>query len=318
MRKPGTLVGWRTGRSRPRPTITLRGQPSRTTPVTDEVLVVGDLMVDVVVRPDGPLQHGSDTPSAITMSGGGSAANTACWLAATGRPVRLVAAVGDDSLGRAARLELEAAGVTFAGHVVPDRPTGTCVVLVDPTGERTMLPDRGANDALRADVVAAALDVVPAWLHVSGYALLGTDSHPAAATALAAADRLAVPWSVDAASAAPLRQVGLGRFLGWIRGCSVLFANDDELAALGGPARVLGVAGELVAKHGPRGASWSDGQRTVARPAPEVEVVATVGAGDAFDAGYLDARLAGASPANALDAGARLAARAIAQLGARP
>jgi len=80
--------------------------------MSDDVLVVGDLNVDVVVRHEGPLHHGSDTPSTIEMLGGGSAANTACWLASTGRPVRLVAAVGDDALGRAALADLERAGVT--------------------------------------------------------------------------------------------------------------------------------------------------------------------------------------------------------------
>jgi len=153
--------------------------------MSDEVVVVGDLMVDVVVVPDGPLQHGSDTPSAIRTIGGGSAANTACWLAAAGRTVRLVAAVGDDAAGRIALADLEATGVEFAGTVEPQRPTGTCVALVDATGERTMLPDRGANDALSPTAVERALGRASGWVHVSGYALLGPGSHPAAATAAA-------------------------------------------------------------------------------------------------------------------------------------
>ena len=205
--------------------------------MSEPVVVVGDLNLDVVVRPEGPLQHGSDTPSTIEMLGGGSAANTACWLAATGRTVRLVAAVGDDALGRAALGQLEQAGVGFAGQIVPGVATGTCVVLLDETGDRTMLPDRGANDALQPDVVEAALATGAAWLHLSGYALLGERSQPAAIAAANAARAGRIPWSVDAASAAPFRAVGSDRFLSWIDGCDLLFANDDELAALGGEAR---------------------------------------------------------------------------------
>lgn len=286
--------------------------------MTDEILVVGDLMVDVVVRTQGRIHHGSDTASSIEILGGGSAANTACWLAATGRPVTLVAAVGDDQLGHAALVELERAGVTFAGHIDPARPTGTCVVLVDETGERTMLPDRGANDALRVDVVQAALASTPTWLHLSGYALLGRDSHPAAMAALTGATRLAVPWSVDAGSAAPLRAIGPSRFLRWVHGCDVLFANDAELTVLGGAAHALAAVTEVVAKHGAAGSSWTDGTRSTSAPAPAVEVVSAVGAGDAFGAGYLDARLSGAAPADALEAGGQLAARVLTTPGARP
>ena len=123
---------------------------------------------------------------------------------------------------------------------------------------------------------------------------------------------------MDAASAAPLRAVGSDRFLSWIDGCDLLFANDDELVALGGEARARVAAREVVTKHGPAGASWTDGARSVAAPPPEVDVVSTVGAGDAFDAGFLDAVLAGSTAEHALAAGGRLAARALAQAGARP
>jgi ribokinase len=286
--------------------------------MTAPIVVVGDLMIDVVVVPDGPLAHGSDTPSAIRTIGGGSAANTACWLASLGRDVSLVAAVGDDALGQSALAELEATGVRFVGHVDRERSTGTCVVLVDPHGERTMLPDRGANDALPPASVAAALAGDPAWLHLSGYALLGAGSHPAALTALATASRTETPWSLDASSAAPLRAIGPTRFLSWIHGCEVLFANDDELAVLGGAGPVLAQATQLVAKHGAAGASWTDGTRSASATALDVPVVDTIGAGDAFDAGYLDAILSGAETVDALHAGCRLAAHAIAHAGARP
>jgi ribokinase len=282
------------------------------------VVVIGDLMVDVVVVPEGPLAPGSDTPSQVEPMGGGSAANTACWLASFGVDVSLVAAVGDDELGRAALEALDRFGVTFAGTVDAKLATGSCVVLIDPDGQRTMLPDRGANDALSADAADEAVRSEPDWMHLSAYALLGEGSHPAAQWALAAARRHPVPWSVDAASAAPLRARGPSRFLGWIEGAAVLFANDDELRAIGGVRAALGSAHEVVAKLGRAGASWTDGDRSESSPAASATVVDTVGAGDAFDAGFLAARLGGADPPAALHAGTIAAARAVSQRGARP
>lgn len=286
--------------------------------MSGDVLVIGDVMVDVVVVPTGPLQHGSDTPSSVRSIGGGSGANTACWLAALGRPVRLAAAVGDDAMGRGAIAQLEAAGVTFAGTVDPERATGSCVVLLDAVGERTMLPDRGANDALPIATVEAAVADRPVWLHLSGYTLLDDGSRPAALAAVAAARAAGVPVSVDASSAAPLLEVGGERFLDWVTGCRVLFANDEELTALGGAAVAGDHADVVVAKHGPEGSSWLERGGTWSVPAVPAVLVDTVGAGDALDAGVIDAILRGANAQAALEAGARVAARAVAKAGARP
>ena len=283
-----------------------------------DVLVVGDLLVDVVVVPEGPLERASDTPAAIRTRGGGSAANTASWLARSGCQVRLVAAVGEDSLGRAALGDLYDAGVAWAGETAAHHGTGTCVVLVDADGERTMLPDRGANDALSAAAVERAMTAPPAWLHLSGYALLGEGSRDAGLAAVARSQEVGVPLSVDAASTAPLRHVGSRRFLQWIDGCTVLFANDDEIAALGGVEAALEHCHQVVTKHGARGASWTDGTSEERVAALEVVLVDTVGAGDAFNAGYIDAAVSAASPLQALTAGVSVAADAVARPGARP
>src|SRR3546814_9045490 len=55
----------------------------------------------------------------------------------------------------------------FRTTIDPAHPTGTCVVLVDPSGERTMLPDRGANERLAPEAATAALSQPTAWLHRS-------------------------------------------------------------------------------------------------------------------------------------------------------
>lgn len=289
------------------------------------IVVLGDLVTDVVVRPSEPPARGGDTSSEVRLTGGGAAANVACWLASTGVATHLVARVGDDAAGRERRAELEQAGVEAHLAADPAVRTGSIVVLVDPDGQRTMLTDRGANARLEPRDVPAGLVERAAWLHVSGYALLEEGSRPAARAALDRAHRRGVPVSVDPASARPLRRAGAARFLSWVEGVRLLLPNREEAAVLTGCAEPADAAvalaercGEAVVTLGPGGVVWSDGARVVQRAARRADVVDTTGAGDAFTAGYLAARLAGSSPQAGCDAGLALAARAVSRMGARP
>lgn len=291
--------------------------------MTARVVCVGDLMTDVLARLPGPLAPGSDTPSRIGLYGGGAAANVAVGLADAGLDAVFVGRVGHDALGRHAVAELAARGVTVAVSHDHDRPSGTCIVLVAPDGERTMIPDAGANAGL-GEVDPATLPDTAACLYLSGYALLDAGARP---FALAALDHARVRgWliGVDAASAAPLAAIGADVFGRWVGDGVVLFANEDETRVLlggepGDPARALAAQyGEAVMKLGAAGAVWSDGTdecRVAARP---TTVIDTTGAGDAFSAGFLAARLGGGGPRDCLDRGAELAARVVSQVGARP
>lgn len=289
------------------------------------VLCLGDLMVDVLARLPGPLAMGSDTSAPIGLFGGGAAANVASWLVVAGRPATFVGRVGDDALGRRAVDELAACGVDVEVAVDPVRPTGTCIVLVDPSGERTMIPDPGANSGLGDAPFPVALLRAGEPVYVSGYSLLDDGARPGALGALRAARDRGCPIAVDAASAAPLVEVGADRFLSWTGGGLLLFANLDEAHVLTGlpdaadAARELGRrCGEAIVKSGAEGSCWSDGDVVIAQPALRVEVVDTTGAGDAFAAGVLAARTAGADREAWLRAGTTLAARVIGQVGARP
>jgi ribokinase len=281
------------------------------------VVVVGDLVTDVLAILDDALASDSDTRARITMTGGGQAANTAAWLAWQRVPVTLVGAAGDDEAGRARVAELTAAGVHCAIRHSPRAPTGSVVVLAR-GAERTMINDRGANLLLHPGDVDAALAAAPdaVHLHLSGYTLLDEESRPAGLHALRAARERGLTRSVDAASARPLRLVGAPAFLDWVRGIDVLLANRDEAAVLEGHP---GTTRSFVVKLGADGAMWTgpDAQ-TVATSGDPVPEVDPTGAGDAFAAGLLAAWIAGADPASALRAGARLGATAVRTQGARP
>ena len=285
------------------------------------IVVLGDVMVDVVARLARPLAPGSDAPARIAFGGGGSAGNVAAWLAAAGtRPV-LVGCVGDDARGRAAAGALRAAGVDARLVVDPERPTGTCVVLVAPGGERTMVPDAGANDGLAGDDLPDELLARSGHLHVAGYALLREGSRPAARAAITRARERGMTVSVDPSSSALLSPA----FLDEADGAGLLLPNAGEAAALTGerdPERAASLLAERVPEAvvtlGAEGALWTDGREVRRAPAVAADVVDTTGAGDAFAAGLLAARVAGSDPEGALAAGCRLAAEAVRTLGARP
>jgi ribokinase len=310
------------------------------------LVVLGDLMVDVIARVDGPLARGSDTPARVSVSGGGSAANVAAWLAAAGvRPV-LVGRIGADERGRAAEAELRAAGVDTRLVVDDGRATGTCVVLVAPDGERSMVPDAGANDRLAEGDLPDTL-LAGGHLHVAGYTLLREGSRAAARAAMARAVAAGMSVSVDPSSAALLSPA----FLDDLAGVGLLLPNAEEATALSGEEdperaarRLARRVPEVVVKLGAGGALWTDGRslcRAAAEPANDSSegggarrgaagpgadgmqadtgaALDTTGAGDAFAAGFLAARLRDAAPEDALAAGCRLAARAVRTPGARP
>jgi ribokinase len=288
---------------------------------------LGDLMVDVVARLFGPLVEGSDSPGVISYVGGGSAANTAAWLTRVGETSTFIGAIGDDPAGQSQLESLHRLGVDVRFRVDRTRPTGTCLVLVAPSGERTMVPDPGANLALLEHDVPTDEFREGDHLHVSGYALL-RDSRDAALHALASARAVGMTVSVGAASAAPLQTLGAGAFLEMVPAGTLLFANEREAAVLVGPS---GGAGELarrlatdgrqaVVTGGSGTAAWSNGEVTAELAAealdrPELD---TTGAGDAFAAGFLAARAREATPEVCLRDGHALAAAACRTTGGRP
>jgi sugar/nucleoside kinase (ribokinase family) len=271
------------------------------------ILVIGDVMDDLVVRPLGRIVPRSDTPSDMEHHPGGSGANTAAWLGHLGAPVRFAGRVGLADLRRHASV-LEHCGVDV--RLVGDsrNQTGRIVVL---THDRSMFTDRGANLALGPeDLPDALLDDVT-FIHVSGYSLL--EKGPRAAV-LDLVDRSGLPWSVDPASAAFVRDTG---FLGWTAGATICFPNEDEADVL--EEGLLDAYEVLVLKRGSLGARvLRRGAEPVDVPARPATSIDPTGAGDAFAAGYLATMMAGGDDVACAAAGVAAAAEAVGRPGARP
>jgi len=280
-------------------------------------------MVDVAVEAPA-LARGGDVTGAVRVGPGGSAANVAAWAVVAGVGVRLVAARGDDLVGRLLAAALAERGI----ELVPAAPTpsasGAMLVVME-AGERTFVADPGANLHLAEADVAAALAGADA-VFVSGYPLLRPATRPAAMAAATAAGRAGVPAVVDAASW-PLLEGDAGEpVLAAAALAGALLANREEAATLAGRpdpgaagAAVAARVGTVVVKCGHEGVLVCAGDRPPAPvPAPDVAAVDVTGAGDAFAAAFLTARAGGADPVEAARAGTGLAAAAVATRGAWP
>jgi sugar/nucleoside kinase (ribokinase family) len=292
------------------------------------VVVVGDLMTDTVAHATAPLARGSDTPATVTMHGGGSGANVAAWLAVDGTEVAFVGRRGADIAGRNRDMELMGYGVDARLVMDPDRPTGTCVVMITHKGDHTMLSDPGANAALAPDDLPEDLFAPGSHLHISGYTLLNIGSRAAVLAAMGDAQRAGMTISIDGASSAPLSRVGAEPFLQLTNGATVLFVNPEQGKVLTGredpnqAARVLNAwYPHVVMKLGADGAMMYSGGRPdpirVSAPPPE-RVMDNTGTDDAFIAGFLPAWLDKKPAGEALASGCRLAAKALSMVGARP
>lgn len=280
------------------------------------IVVVGDAGLDVLAAATALPEPGGDARAAITLRPGGAGANTAAWLADAGAAPVLLGRVGADPAAAQVHAELERAGVEAVLAEDPDAPTCTVIVLVDGTGQRTMLADRGAAGRLSpADIDPAAL-AGARHLHLSGYVLLDPSSQPAGLAALAAARAAGLTTSVDPQAAALLTDPR--EFLAMVAGVDLLLPSAGELAALGGAAAVLAAVGAIAVTAGPGGATWLDRAGLWNVPAEPVDPVDTTGAGDAFDAGLLASWTGGATPLAALRAGVTTGTRAVIHPGAWP
>ena len=289
------------------------------------VLVVGDVITDIIVMPEGPMVRGSDRRATLRSRPGGSGATQAVWLGSMGVPVKFVARVAEaDREANLAYFRSRSVEPILIGDA--DAPSGVLISVVDSDGERSFLTDRGANLNLNeADLPTSLLDDVEVML-ASGYSFFTPGPRTAVMGLLREARERRLATAVDPASVGFLREVGPEAFLKWTQGTGTIFANLDEALELTGSVdlnlqmQTLGrFYGRVVIKRGVAGAAVGGrGGVQISLPAPPSDVIDTTGAGDAFAAAFIACELRGASVEDCLKGGIAAGAEAVTKIGGQP
>ena len=312
-----------------------------------DVLAIGDAIVDVFATADDAflaeqqLPKGSmrliDSAEATRLYGlmgqaretsGGSAANTMAGVAALGGRAGFVGQVADDQLGEIFAHDIRALGVEFRTPAWGgDEPTGRCLILVTPDGQRTMNTCPGASHHLATSALDDEQIRGAAILYLEAYLWVPDTPRAAMERAIEVAHdagrKVALTLS-DIACIARRRD----SFLQVIEAGAIdmLFANENELLALAGSgdfdAAVAALQDKvplLVVTMSERGAIAVERGRRVHVPAKWVDkVVDTTGAGDLFAAGFLAGQAQGRTVEHCLRMGSAAAGEIISHFGARP
>jgi ribokinase len=284
------------------------------------VVVFGSINLDLVTRvPRLPSPGETLIGSGFASYPGGKGANQALAAARAGAVVRMYGAVGRDGAAASALVLLRAGTVDVAGIRAVDAPTGCATILVDDAGENAIVVVPGANE--RVDP-----DAVPDAVLGAGTVLLLQHEVPSSANAalVARAARAGTRIVLNAAPARPLNR----KLLAMI---ATLIVNVSEAAALaplfGWPAEAGAFAAaaaaaidglEVVVTRGAAGAISVRGHDRIHVPAPEVEVIDTTGAGDAFVGAFAAALDAGDDRPRALSIAIAAGSLACTMHGAQP
>ncbi|WP_022673281.1 adenosine kinase [Novosphingopyxis baekryungensis] len=257
---------------------------------------------------------------------GGAAANTLAGLAMLGAKCQFIGQVAKDQLGEVYAHDLRAVGVDFTqAPRDAEPPTGRCLILVSPDGERTMNTFLGASHFLPAEAIDQDAIANARLVFLEGYMWDPPEPRAAMRRALEIARQsdTQVAFSTCADFCVHTHRKDFRKLIddGLI---DILFANEEEAGILedSDPASAIETLGKdvplLVVTRGPQGAiAIKDGERFETTALPTT-VVDTTGAGDLFAAGFLSGHLQGESVTRCLEMGAVAAAEVVSHFGARP
>lgn len=287
------------------------------------VLTMGDVAVDWVVPVERyPIRGGQAISSSGGPQAGGSIGNTTVGLARLGIPAAFLGKLGNDINGKFLLEDLQKEGVdTRYTPIDPATYTPTIICVVDNEGERTFFACAKGSSAfqIRPDEISREAIFQSCWVHCSGVLLLEEPSRSALLEVLRLCQEAGVPSSFDPnlrADGSVLPEDSLEIYRLAIKLAETTLTSVGEINMLYPGISVDQAIKEIVrqqktivVRSGSQGATGVTAHQNERAPAfHSIEVVNTLGAGDAFNAGYIYGRLKGYTLFEALQYGNAVAA----------
>ncbi|WP_273687411.1 carbohydrate kinase family protein [Ketogulonicigenium vulgare] len=265
------------------------------------VLSLGRIYADLAFAElDAPPTPGREVyAQSFSLTPGGGAVITAAHLVAAGRPAHLLARLGTDPIAVAIASELTALDLdlTYVERAADAGPQLTVAIV---TPEDRAFITRRSPRGMPSQAAAALHGAGLRHLHIAEYATLA--ENPAL---IVTAKMAGLTISLDPSWDESL--IHGPALLAASSGVDVFFPNMDEATALTGktaPAAALDILAQhfpvVALKCGSAGAMLAVGTTRFSVTAPKTVVVDTIGAGDSFNAGFLDAWLSGLAPEEVL------------------
>lgn len=263
----------------------------------------------------------------LIQTSGGSAANTMAGFASFGGVGAFTGKIAKDELGDVFRGDMREQGINH--DTIPlaiGAPTGRCIILVTPDGERTMNTFLGASVELGRQDIEEDLIASAKVTYLEGYLF---DKEQAKMAFIAAADYAHEAGHRVALSLSDQFCVERHRsdFLQLVEHhVDILFANEEEIKSLF-QVDTHEEAQSMVSKNveiacltrGEKGAVFVTPDQTISVPCiPVADVVDTTGAGDQFAAGFLYGFTKGMGIAECGRLATLAAAEVIQHIGPRP
>lgn len=261
--------------------------------------------------------------SGTNLCSGGSAANTIIAFAGFGGKAAYMSVLGNDENGKFYSGEFENLGIELKADYLDTDPTGTCLVLITPDGERTMCTSLGATGKFTLEHLSEEIIAMSKWLYLEGYKFTSQPSTDAIFKAVEIAEKNGVKIALTFSDVfitnlfrEPLTRVA--------EKSDLIFCNENEALSFTGVenleiayGRMKEMTRNYVITLGNKGALINWNGTKIEIPAYPTKPIDTTGAGDMFAGGFIYGLCYHDDPSFAGNLGSFAASRIVSQMGAR-